>query len=372
MSAAAFPLPTAEDLARENEELRQRLREAQELVAAVSAGAIDALALPDTSAAPRFATREGADYSYRALVEQMSEGAALLSTEGTVLYANMALAQLLGRPLPTLLGGELSPSVPAPAQSYWAALLHEGWAGPARGEVLLRTAAGGLCSCAVSVSTLFINEVKVLAVLVTDLSESRRLRTMQAQVAAQSDQLSRQTQEIAQQKQVAAETSRMLEGIPQIAWSADATGRHSYVNQRWADFAGPSPASFARQLRERLHPDERAGVLASWLHCTRTGEPFEMEFRVRNAAGEYRWLLARALPSRDEQGWVQQWIGTYTDIQEHKLALVHLEQAQRQLRDKNNQLSRVNVDLDTFVYAASHDLKQPVNNIDGLLQALVD
>jgi len=372
MPAATPPFTSADDLARENEELRQRLREAEELVAAVRSGAIDALALPDASSAPRFATREGADYSYRALVEQMSEGATLLSPDGIVLYANMALAQLLGRALPTLLGGELTPYVPGPAQAYWAALLREGWEGPARGEVQLRTAAGEVFPCAVSVSTLFINEVKVLAVLITDLSEGRRLRSMQAQVAAQSDQLSRQTEEIALQKQAVAETSRILEGIPQIAWSADATGRHSYVNQRWAAFAGPSPASFARQLRERLHPDDRAAALDHWLHCTRTGEPLEMEFRVRNAAGEYRWLLARAVPTRDEHGWVQQWLGTYTDIQEHKLAQARLEQAQRQLRDKNNQLSRVNVDLDTFVYAASHDLKQPVNNIDGLLQALLD
>jgi PAS domain S-box-containing protein len=302
----------------------------------------------------------------------MSEGAALLSTEGLVLYANMALSELLGQPLPSLLGGALAPYVPESAQAYWASLLREGWESPSRGELPLRTAAGELCLCAVSVSALFINEVRVQAVLITDLSEERRLSNMQAQVAAQHDQLSRQTEEIAQQKQVMAETSRILEGMPQIAWSADATGRNSYVNQRWAAFAGPSSVSFARQLRERVHPDDRAALLGRWLHSTRTGEPLEMEFRVRNAAGEYRWMLARALPSRDEHGWVQQWLGTYTDIQEHKQAQARLEQTQRQLRDKNNQLSRVNVDLDTFVYAASHDLKQPVNNIDGLLQALLD
>ncbi|MGI4832015.1 MAG: sensor histidine kinase [Janthinobacterium lividum] len=372
MPAATPPSTSANDLARENEELRQRLREAEELVAAVRSGAIDGLAVPDAGLGPRFATREGADYSYRALVEQMSEGAALLSPEGLVLYANVALAQLLGYPLATVLGGELAPYVPAQAQAYWAALLRAGRQNPTRGEVLLRTAAGELIACVVSVSALFLHETQVLAVLVTNLSAGRQLRTMQAQVAAQSDQLSRQTEEIALQREAAAETSRILEGIPQIAWSADPSGNSTYVNQRWADFTGERSASFVRQLSERTHPNDRTAALAQWLGCTRTGEPLEMEFRVRNAAGEYRWLLARALPSRDEQGRVRQWLGTYTDIQEHKLAQAHLQQAQRQLRDKNNQLSRVNVDLDTFVYAASHDLKQPVNNIDGLLQALLE
>ena len=367
-----MPDAASPDLARENEELHQRLREAEELIEAVRAGAVDGLALPDGGAGTRFATREGADYSYRTLVEQMSEGAALLSPEGTVLYANAALAGLLGCPLPTVLGNALAPFVPAESQPYWAELLQEGWHGRARGELSLRPAVGGLRPCAVSMNALILNDANTLAVLVTDLSEQRRLRHVQAQVAEQSDQLSRQTTEIALQKQMVAEANRILEGIPQIAWSTDARGRNYYVNQRWVDFTGESVADFAEQLHQRVHPDDRETALASWLHSVHTGEPMEMEFRVRNATGDYRWLLARARPAHDEQGRLHQWIGTYTDIQEHKLTQARTEQAEYQLREKNRQLARVNVDLDTFVYAASHDLKQPVNNIDGLLHALLD
>ncbi|RZK92668.1 MAG: hypothetical protein EOO62_32820, partial [Hymenobacter sp.] len=65
-------------LARENEELRQQLREAEELIVAVRTGAIDALAIQGADG-PRIFTLEGADQSYRMLVEQMNEGALLLS-----------------------------------------------------------------------------------------------------------------------------------------------------------------------------------------------------------------------------------------------------------------------------------------------------
>ena len=82
-------------------------------------------------------------------------------------------------------------------------------------------------------------------------------------------------------------------------------------------------------------------------------------------------MLGRALPSRNEQGEIIQWIGTYTDIHEHKLALERIDQAQRQLRENNAQLIRVNVDLDNFIYTASHDLKAPISNIEGLLHALL-
>ncbi|RZK18546.1 MAG: HAMP domain-containing histidine kinase, partial [Hymenobacter sp.] len=74
---------------------------------------------------------------------------------------------------------------------------------------------------------------------------------------------------------------------------------------------------------------------------------------------------------RNEQDEITQWIGTYTDIHEHKLALGRIDQAQGQLRENNAELTKVNVDLDNFIYTASHDLRAPITNIEGLLQALL-
>ena len=67
-----------------------------------------------------------------------------------------------------------------------------------------------------------------------------------------------------------------------------------------------------------------------------------------------------------------QWIGTYTytDIHEQKLALARLNEAQQELRHNNEQLTRANLDLDTFIYTALHDLKAPITNIEGLPGAL--
>jgi PAS domain S-box-containing protein len=47
-----------------------------------------------------------------------------------------------------------------------------------------------------------------------------------------------------------------------------------------------------------------------------------------------------------------------------------LQQAERELRKINTHLRRVNADLDNFVYSASHDLKAPINNIEGLMRHL--
>jgi PAS domain-containing protein len=105
---------TAAELARENEELRNQLREAEELIAAVRTGAVDALAIQGVDG-PRIFTLEGADQSYRTLVEQMNEGALLLSPESTVLYCNGALAGLLRCPLEALCRVRFSSTGP----TYW-------------------------------------------------------------------------------------------------------------------------------------------------------------------------------------------------------------------------------------------------------------
>lgn len=370
--------PTAADLARENEELRQRLREAEELMAAVRAGAIDTLAVPGPEG-PRIFTLESADHGYRTLVEQMSEGAALLGADGSVLYANAALTHALGCPLTNLLGHPFTEFIPGQYLGYWNELWQQGWRTQARGELPLQNClSGALRPFSVSMNVITFSGAATLAVLLADVSASREITTIRSVVARQNALLDRKSEELVRQQAArqaverdAAEVSRVLEGIPQMAWTADLTGRITYFNQRWLEFTGQLITS-KKQLIAIFHPDDFGTALARWDNSLDTFEPLEVECRLRNAAGEYRWMLGRAILSRNEAGEVVQWIGTYTDIHERKLAQERVAQAQRLLRDNNDELTRVNVDLDSFIYTASHDLKGPITNIEGLLAALAD
>ena len=172
-------------------------------------------------------------------------------------------------------------------------------------------------------------------------------------------------------EQATTEARRLLEGIPQITWTANTAGASTYLNRWWFDFSGQTPGPPPDSLWGlQIHPDDDAPTAARWGRSLRTGEPFAVEYRFRNRAGDYRWMLGRTLPSRDETGAVVQWIGTCTDIDAHKQALVRIDQVQQLLRKNNAQLTRANVDLDAFVYTASHDLKAPISNIEGLLHTL--
>ena len=370
--------PAAAELARANQELRAQLEEAQDIIQAIRTGAVDALAVQGPGG-PRIFTLEGADQGYRTLIEQMNEGALLLSAEATVLYCNACLAELLGCPLGEVMGRRFDEFVPAAGAGHWAGLVRAGWAGKSKGELLLQTTAGALVPFSVAMNALPFGGTTALAVIVTDLSAQREVAAVRARVAAQTAEIERQTAELARQEaarrqveQAAADTRRILEGIPQIAWTANARGENTYLNRRWFDYTGQDPAAPPAEPWEAFqHPDDAADTYRRWQRSLASGEPFEAEFRLRNRAGGYRWMLTQALPAQhDTRGRALQWVGTCTDIHEHRQALARVAHTQRQLEANNEQLTRANVDLDTFVYTASHDLRAPITNIEGLVQAL--
>jgi len=96
----------AEESLDEHQELRARLEEAEELLAAIRSGAVDAL-LVDGPEGPQVYTLQGADQTYRVFIETMNEGAATIGADGTIVYCNRRFAELAGAPLEQTLGQSL-------------------------------------------------------------------------------------------------------------------------------------------------------------------------------------------------------------------------------------------------------------------------
>jgi two-component system, sensor histidine kinase len=179
---------------------------------------------------------------------------------------------------------------------------------------------------------------------------------------------------------------QMTDGVPVMIWVTDPTGYCTYLNQPWYTFTGqPETDALGIGWTTAIHPEEQAAAKAAFLAANARQEAFRCLYRLRRADGEYRWVVDTGLPHFSSGGTYEGLIGTVVDVHEQKLAEQALAEISRNLREArdqaqslnteltttNQQLVRTNTDLDTFVYTASHDLKAPITNIEGLLDTLL-
>jgi PAS domain S-box-containing protein len=136
------------------------------------------------------------------------------------------------------------------------------------------------------------------------------------------------------QEKLAEEQARtlfILENLPVLIWTTTPAGQADYFNPRWLAFTGHAPAAeLGTNWTTGLHPDDRARVAAHWQKHLASGELFQAEYRLRRADGEYRWILARAVPRRADDGTITMWVGGATDIHDQKLLVQELLETNEQ------------------------------------------
>ncbi|WP_133272131.1 PAS domain-containing sensor histidine kinase [Hymenobacter radiodurans] len=150
----------------------------------------------------------------------------------------------------------------------------------------------------------------------------------------------------------------MADATPNLVWAVHPDSTIRYVNKAFVEFVGVSMEEYATTGWSAYLPEEELEFAQKTLtEAIRSRTIYSMEHRMRRQDGEYRWLLAQGAPSYYPNGEIYGYVGSAIDITELKKA--------------NEQLVRINNDLDNFVYTASHDLKAPISNIEGLLHALL-
>ena len=145
--------------------------------------------------------------------------------------------------------------------------------------------------------------------------------------------------------------------MPQMVWSTLPDGFHDYYNEQWYAYTGMPPGSTDGEgWNGMFHPDDQERAWQCWRQCLATGAVYEIEYRLRHHSGQYRWVLGRALPVRDEAGRITRWMGTCTDIHLHKQA--------------EDELHRANRQKDEFLAMLAHELRNPLAPISTSAQLL--
>jgi formate hydrogenlyase transcriptional activator len=123
-----------------------------------------------------------------------------------------------------------------------------------------------------------------------------------------------------------------IDTIPTMVACTKPDGSTEFRNKRWQEFLG----SEEMDAWDSVHSNDRPGIEKRWRQAIATGEPFEAEARWRRRDGEFLWMLARAVPERDETGQIIRWYATLTDIEDRKRAEQALRRSETYLADAQN------------------------------------
>jgi PAS domain S-box-containing protein len=118
--------------------------------------------------------------------------------------------------------------------------------------------------------------------------------------------------------------------------------------------------SEAQKAFGRIHPDDIKPVMDGIAHSAAELTQWSVIFRAQHLDGSYKWVNGNAIPKRKKEG-ATLWNGTLIDYTEIKNYQITLE-------ENNRELTKINAELDRFVYSASHDLRSPLTSLLGLIE----
>jgi len=163
----------------------------------------------------------------------------------------------------------------------------------------------------------------------------------------------------------------LADTMPQMVWSTRPDGYHDYYNARWYEFTGvPAGTTDGEAWNGMFHPEDQARAWQVWSQSLATGDPYEIEYRLRNAAGQYRWTLGRALPIRNAEGRIVRWFGTCTDIHESKMLQEQREIINHELSHRIKNIFSIISGLITFTRRHHPEMKAGADALSDRVLAL--
>jgi PAS domain S-box-containing protein len=314
----------------EIQNLRERLATSEETLRAIQEGEVDALVV-STPQGEKIFTLQSADLSYRLLVEQMPQGAATISTEGTILYCNKSFAKLLQKSLEKLIGSEFDLLIAPQDQTLFQSLINQAAKdGEKSVELLLINSNNVQIPVYLSINYLKLDKSTVYCVVITDLTAQKDYEKTQA-----AERLAR----------------LILEQAGETIIVCDRQGKIIRVSQTAYDLWGEN--LLLQTFNSRCHLYSKFYAPINQDESTITGDleklPFSidlvlagssyqaLEVEVERPDGQFSNLVLNARPLTAEENELKGAVIILTDITKIKQAELALQQLNAELESRVSQ-----------------------------------
>jgi PAS domain S-box-containing protein len=114
------------------------------------------------------------------------------------------------------------------------------------------------------------------------------------------------------------ELLHVMDALPGLVWTALPNGQVDFLSRSWCEYTGINAEIILQHWQDAIHPDDLPELLERWGAGLASGEPREVDARLRRFDGEYRWFLIRTRPIVDATGRLVKWCGLNTDIEDRR------------------------------------------------------
>lgn len=371
-----------QELLAELAELRIQLEEATDTIEAIRSGEVDALVVKAPDGHQLF-TLKSADQTYRIFIEQMTEGAVTLNTEGIILYCNSQFAAIVGLPLEKVTGKSFYKFITDDCQETCHNYMDRAWQNNVKGELDILAANQYEIPVLLSLKTLNLDGGLSMSVILTDLTEQKIAQKLLEDKNAQLEEAQKTTRylnanlentvkertrelqiNIEEKTQVENELrsnqerlARILETMAEGVGIVDVEGNLTYANPMAQKILGIKQSEILTRTYHdpkwqnlRLDGSELPVEEHPMSVIMVTGEPvFDHEIAVQPPDAERFYISINAAPIKDEHGTIVGGIGTFMDVTNRRKSIQH---------------------KDEFISVASHELRTPVTSLQASLQLL--